>query len=60
MTNHTFILSRVSVSKDGFGLVNRFIGYSLVVTTMNYNTVQITVIIAHTIKSSIPACTRRC
>jgi hypothetical protein len=47
------LLSRVSVIKDGIGLVNRFIGYSLVVTTINYNTGQITGIIAHTIKSSI-------
>jgi hypothetical protein len=38
--------------KTGFGLVNRFIWYSLAVTTINYNTLQITVIIAH-IKSSI-------
>jgi hypothetical protein len=39
--------------------VNRFVGYSLVLTTINYNTGHITVIIAHKIKSSIPAFTRR-
>jgi hypothetical protein len=30
-----------------FGSVSRFVGYSLVVTTINYNTFKITVIITH-------------
>jgi hypothetical protein len=46
--------------KTRFGFVLRFIGYSLVVTTIIYNTVHITLIIAHKIKSCIPACTRHC
>jgi hypothetical protein len=33
--------------RRGFGLVNRFIGSSLVVTTNNYNTLKIIVTIAH-------------
>jgi hypothetical protein len=40
--------------------VNRFLGYSLVLTTIKYNTVQIAVIIAHKVESSIRACIRRC
>jgi hypothetical protein len=44
----------------GVGFVNEFFEYSLVVTTIKYNTVQVTVIVAQKIKSSIPACTRRC
>jgi hypothetical protein len=31
----------------GFGLVNRFTGYSQVVTTSNYNTLEIALTIAH-------------
>jgi hypothetical protein len=31
----------------GLGLVNRFTGYSQVVTTINYNTLNITVTIAY-------------
>jgi hypothetical protein len=35
----------------GFGLVNRFHGYSQIVTTINYNTLKITVTIAHKVFS---------
>jgi hypothetical protein len=35
--------------------VNRFIGYSQVVTTINYNTLKITVIMTHKMKSSTSA-----
>jgi hypothetical protein len=40
-------LSRVSVTRRGFGLVNRFIGYSVVVTIISSYTLKITVIIAY-------------
>jgi hypothetical protein len=43
---HTLTCHRL---KRGFGLVNRFIGSSLVVTTDNGNTFKITVIITHTL-----------
>jgi hypothetical protein len=35
--------------------VNRFIGYSQVVTTNNYSTLKITVTVTHKIKSSVSA-----
>jgi hypothetical protein len=41
------IVTCFSNLKTGFGLVSRFIGYSLIVTTDNYNTLKITVIITH-------------
>jgi hypothetical protein len=44
MTN---ILSRVLVNKTGFGLVIGFLDHLQVVTTVNYNTLRITVIITH-------------
>jgi hypothetical protein len=37
-------------------MVNRFSGYSQVVTTNNHNTLKITVTITHKIKSSTSAC----
>jgi hypothetical protein len=37
-------------------MVNGFIGYSLLATTSNCNTLKITVIITHKIKSSTTAC----
>jgi hypothetical protein len=36
--------------------MNRFIGYSQVVNTINYNTLKITVTVPHKIKSSMSAC----
>jgi hypothetical protein len=39
--------------RRGFGLVNRFIGFSLVATTNNCNTFKITVIITHARRVSI-------
>jgi hypothetical protein len=36
----------------GFGLVSQFIGYSLVITTIRYNTLKITVTLTHEITSS--------
>jgi hypothetical protein len=43
----TDIVTCISDFRREFGLANRFIGYSLVETTNNYNTFKITVIIAH-------------
>jgi hypothetical protein len=37
----------ISDLRRGFELANRFIAYSQVVTTVNYNTFKITVIITH-------------
>jgi hypothetical protein len=37
----------ISDYRRGFVLANRFIGYSLIVTTINYNTFKITVIITN-------------
>jgi hypothetical protein len=46
--NESLILSRVLVtSKWGVALVNLFSGYPIVVTTNNYSTLKITVIITH-------------
>jgi hypothetical protein len=39
-----------------FELVNRFIGYSRVVTTNNYDTIKITVVIIHKATSSTSVC----
>jgi hypothetical protein len=41
------ILSRVGVSKTEFGLVIGFINHLQVVTTINYNTLRISVIITY-------------
>jgi hypothetical protein len=41
------IVTYISDFRRGFGLANRFIGYSPVVTTINYNTFKITIIITH-------------
>jgi hypothetical protein len=43
-----------------FVLVSRFIGYSSVVTTINYNTLKITVTITREMTSSISVLTSRC
>jgi hypothetical protein len=42
-----FPLMCISDYRRGFGLANRFIGYSQVVTTINYNTIKITVIVTY-------------
>jgi hypothetical protein len=49
---HKHIVTCISDLYLGFALVNRFIGYSLVVTTSNYNTFKITVIIAYKVFKS--------
>jgi hypothetical protein len=54
------IVKWVSDFRRGFVLAKLFIGYSLVVSTSNYNTLKITVIITHKINSSISALTSRC
>jgi hypothetical protein len=41
------IVTCISDFRRGSGFANRFIGYSLVVTTNNYKTFKITVIITH-------------
>jgi hypothetical protein len=41
------IVTYIGDFRLGFGLANRFIGYSPVVITINYNTLNITVIITH-------------
>jgi hypothetical protein len=42
-----YIITCRSDYRSGFGLPNRFIGYSYVITTINYNTLRIPVIIPH-------------
>jgi hypothetical protein len=42
------LLSRVLVTRNGVRNINWFIGSSLVVSTNNYNTFKIIVIITHT------------
>jgi hypothetical protein len=55
--NSVKVLSLVLVTcRRGFGLVNRFIEYSQVVTTINYNTLKITVTITHEIMPSASVC----
>jgi hypothetical protein len=44
---HQIVVTYLSDFRRGFGLANRFIDYSSVVTTINYNTFKITVIITH-------------
>jgi hypothetical protein len=46
-----FFVTRINDLYTGFGLVNRYIGYSQVVTTNNYNALKIS--ITHKIKSSV-------
>jgi hypothetical protein len=55
-----YIVTCISDYRREFGLVSRFIGYAVVVTTINDNTFKIAVIIANKIKPSISACTSRC
>jgi hypothetical protein len=61
-THH--IVTCISDCRPGFGLANRFIGYSQVVTTISSYTLKITItitherwtIITHKAKSSTSAC----
>jgi hypothetical protein len=46
-TSRRNIVTCTSDQRQGFGSVRRFIGSPLVVTTINYNTFKITVIVTH-------------
>jgi hypothetical protein len=46
--NTQYIVACLGWLRCGFEVMNRFIGSSLVVTTNNYNTFKITVIMTHT------------
>jgi hypothetical protein len=45
--SHNNIVTYIRDYRCGFGLVNRFIGYSPVVTTINYDTLKIILTITH-------------